>query len=190
MSCKVFLTVDTRRKHIPYQSETHDGSQNFGFKILKGKLHKIDSIQEAKGFPGIIHVLRALNESNSPFFSIGCEKYIGEQPFSGFYARGYIEFSFNYAIMANFANLAEFFRMFSIHCANSNTRSGDSFDFNMQPAHFKKIGLDGYSCCVWIRTGEHSSYSEAEQSYNRSAIFLAKFIETVGAPASLPEAIY
>ncbi|ATF04056.1 hypothetical protein PhaeoP75_04457 (plasmid) [Phaeobacter gallaeciensis] len=190
MSSQVFLTVEDRQKDIPYPPETHQDSQNFGFKPLKGKSEKVDKIQEAKGFPGIIAALKAINVQDSPFFSIGCEKYIGPEQYGGYYARGYIEFAFNYARMVSFPQAADLFRCFSIYYAQHEIYEYTTYNFDIQPAYFVKAKTDGYTCCVWIRTGHHASHKEAEQAYNKAVQLLADFISTVGPPENEPERIY
>jgi hypothetical protein len=190
MSKSIFLTVEDRTKDIPYPAESHQDSQNFGFKPLKGKPEKVAKIQEAKGFPGIIAALESINEYESPFFSIGCEKYIGPEQFGGFYARGYIEFAFNYTKMVSFAQAADLFRLFSEFSSQRGVPASTTYNFDLQPAHFRKAMVDGYSCCVWIRTGGHPDYDRAQNAYNEAALFLGDFIDGMGAPAGELERIY
>ncbi len=190
MNSQVFLTVECRRKDIPYPAETHKHSQNYGFKSLKGKPEKAEKIQEAIGFPGIIHALKAINASDSPFFSIGCEKYIGPHEFGGYYARGYIEFSFNYSRMVSFPQAADLFRTFSGYCDERGLPDGVTYNFDLQPAHFVRAKIDGYSCCVWIMTSGHASYEEAVSAFNHASQFFGEFIAAFGPPEDEPERLY
>jgi len=190
VSIRIFLTVEDRCKNIPYPPESHQESQNFGFKLLKGKIDKAEKIQEAKGFPGIISALKAINAKGSPFFSIGCEKYIGPEQCGGYYARGYIEFAFNYAQMVSFPQAADLFRSFSNFCYNHKTPESVTYNFDLQPAHFVKAKTDGYSCCVWTRTGGHKTHEDAERAYNSAVEFLGNFIGAIGPLTIESERIY
>jgi hypothetical protein len=190
VSSRVFMTVENRKKDIPYPAETRRDGQNFGFKSLKGKSGKTEGIQEAKGFPGIISVLLAINDVGSPFFSIGCEKYIGPEKFGGFYARGYIEFAFNYRKMVSFQQAADLFHDFSVFCSQKEIPEGTNYNFDLQPAYFTRAKVDGYSCCVWTKTVGHANHAEAERAYNDAVQFLGEFITRIGPPSNEPERIY
>ncbi len=182
--------MDERTKRIPYPPETHPDSQNYGFRSLKGKPDRAAKIKEANGFPGMIAALRSLNSDGSPFFSIGCEKYIGPQEFGGFYARGYIEFAYNYSQLVNFAQTADLFRVFSAFCSAREIDPRVTYNFDLQPAHFATVNTDGYSCCLWTRTGDHASIAEAKQSYNDAVKTLAEFFDGWGPPSPEPKRIY
>jgi hypothetical protein len=60
--------------------------------VLKGKLHKVASIQEAKDNSALQQVLKIINAAESAFFSVGCERSFNHGP-QGFWAKGYIEFA-------------------------------------------------------------------------------------------------
>lgn len=121
---QILMTINQRSKAIPYPAANHADSQNYGFQILKGKLDKIEGIQEAKDSKCIQEILGVLNATESPFFSAGCEKSFNKEA-NGCWAKGYIEFAFNYSKAVNDAiHYFPLFFHFSREAAEYLHRSG------------------------------------------------------------------
>lgn len=60
---------------VPYPAvDHHDGDKNHGYRRVKGNEEAIASIPEVEGFPEYRDFLIALNSSDSPVESVGCEK--------------------------------------------------------------------------------------------------------------------
>jgi hypothetical protein len=179
---QVFLTIETRSKAIPYPAASNADSQNFGFKPLKGKPDKIAKIQEAKGMPGIVKLLQALNAKDSPFFSVGCEKYIGDYHDGLFYVRGYVEFAFNYGPLLRDIQYMSLFKGFTDYVAKNPLSKGWSVNWDLQPAHFTSAKIDGYSCCLWLHVRSYLTHHEAVTNYNQLAEYQVGFFDSIGVP--------
>ena len=60
---------------IPYAPVCHeDGTQNHGYRSLKGDKASIAAIPEVVGLPEFQELLTAINRAESPIESVGCEK--------------------------------------------------------------------------------------------------------------------
>lgn len=60
---------------VPYPAVDHrNGEKNHGYRRIKGNEEAIASIPEVEGFPEYRDFLIALNSSDSPVESVGCEK--------------------------------------------------------------------------------------------------------------------
>jgi len=60
---------------VPYPAVDHrDGDKNHGYRHVKGNEKAVASIPEVEGFPEYRDFLMALNSSDSPIESVGCEK--------------------------------------------------------------------------------------------------------------------
>lgn len=176
---QIVLTINQRSKSIPYPAETHSGSQNFGFRVLKGRLDKIEGIQEAKDSSCIKQLLCTLNAEASPFFSVGCEKSFNRSP-SGFWAKGYIEFAFNYSkLVSDAAQYFPLFFHFSRYASDYVTKHDVQFWWELQQARFEAADCEGFSCCVWITTGQFGSSAESQVEWESAVEMLGAFIEAV-----------
>lgn len=178
-SQKILLTINERSKHVPYPPSSSDGSENFGFRVLKGKADKIDSIAELKDNEALKKIVHTINEDASPFFSVGCEKSFNRSA-NSFWAKGYIEFAYNCARAVSDA--AQYFPLF-FHFNRFAQRFTESnnvqFWFELQPAFFKKIDSAGFTCCVWITTGGHSSQEESFDAWCSAVQTLDSFLASV-----------
>jgi hypothetical protein len=67
--------TDVAETAVPYRPiPRQDAPSNYGFVDLRDNLGAISSIPEAFGVPGMEAILRSLNDTNSPFMSLGCER--------------------------------------------------------------------------------------------------------------------
>jgi hypothetical protein len=74
---KLILSIRNRGKAVPYggaDEDRPDGTRNCGFKNLKGKPEEVDSIPEARDNPSLKNALLVVNGTDTPFFTMGCEK--------------------------------------------------------------------------------------------------------------------
>ncbi|MDI1301005.1 MAG: hypothetical protein PSX71_03790 [bacterium] len=179
---KVLLAIENRGKAVPYESEKHKDSENYGFKALKGRMAEAEEVPEAKGFAEIISILKSINEEASPFFSVGCEKSFNKSK-DGYWAKGYIEFSFNYKELiidaVQYFPLFFHFHRYVEDFANSNSVQ---FLWELQPAHFIEADVDGFTVCVWITTGELKTLDAARALWLSAVKSLEGYLLTVGRP--------
>lgn len=176
---QVMLTINQRSKAIPYSAASHADSQNSGFRVLKGRLDKIESIQEAKDNKSIQEILRILNATESPFFSVGCEKAFNKGQ-DGYWEKGYIEFAFNYIhAISDAAHYFPLFFHFSREAAEYLKQHDIQFWWELQPANFIAANCTGFSCCVWITTGNFSTTDEAKKEWETGVAILSNFLHAV-----------
>lgn len=179
------LTVNARSKSIPYPAATNVHSQNYGFRILKGKPGKVDRVKEASDLPALIGILKAINSPASPFFSVGCEKAFPEFN-GGFCAKGYVEFAFNYSrLVSDATQYFPLFFHFNRYAADFLSSNNVQFWWDLQPAEFKAIDLAGFSCCVWVTTEIYPSVEAAISVFSSSLELLNSFLGQYGAPEGM-----
>ena len=184
-SMQIMLTINQQSKSIPYPAASHSDSQNYGFHVLKGKLDKCENVKEATETPSIISILKNLNSNESPFFSVGCERSYNQDN-EGHWAKGYIEFAFNYEQLVTDA--AQYFPLyfhFTKFIDEYLKVNEVQFWWDLQPAKFKKVSCMGYSSCIWITTGFHSSEEEAKQVWEKSINMLDEYLSKHGNPKDL-----
>jgi len=183
---QVVLTINEQPKEIPYPPASNAFSQNFGFRVLKGNLDKIESIQEAEDSECIRRFLRSLNSGESPFFSVGCEKSFNQDT-NGYWAKGYIEFAFNYRkLVSDATHYFPLFFHFNRYIADYIKERDVQFWWELQPARFKAANCDGFSCCIWITTGYFQSPDEARNIWESAISMLRVFVEGIMKPDAEP----
>lgn len=65
---------------IPYPAVRHeDGTQNHGYRPIKGDREAIEMIPEVQGYPDLAEFLVAINASDTQIESVGCEKLLQEE---------------------------------------------------------------------------------------------------------------
>jgi hypothetical protein len=107
------LTVTHRGKSVPYPSQNRERSVNHGFKSLKGVENGSTHVPEAADDPALQFAINRINARETAFFTLGCEKSFNRDH-SGFWARGYIEFAFNYVSMVKDAKIDSTYRSITI----------------------------------------------------------------------------
>ncbi len=150
---------------------------------MKGKPDEVEKIKEAKGLPGIIELLRAINVAETPFFSVGCEKCIEPYENGAFYARGYVEFAFNFAPLLRDVQYMALFKTFNDYILSKPLQEGWSVNWELQPAVFKAANVAGYSCCMWLHVRSYLTRDIAVRNYNDLARHLVGFFDGISPPA-------
>lgn len=186
MKAQVYLTIETRTKDIPYPASTSGGSQGFGFKPLKGKPLKVAGIKEVSEVPGVADLLRVINAKETPFFSVGCEKHIGPYDDGSFYVRGYVEFAFNHPEFLRDVQYMALFKHFNDYVSGKSLRPEWSVNWELQPAHFKKVEANGYTCCMWLHVRRYFTREKAVEEYNALARHLIEFFSAHKADKNRP----
>jgi hypothetical protein len=180
MHTSLLLTIKNRPKAIPYPSGEHDdGSKNHGFKPLKAVPEDVETIPEAQDNDSLKLALKRLNARRTPFFTVGCEKAYNKSQ-NGCWARGYLEFSFNYVEIA--ADPDYYFRIFfgfNQYVWEQQEQKTVQYHFELEPAHYMERNADGYTCSVWITTAEFPEDEQARSIWGSALDTLVGFLEQV-----------
>ncbi len=180
MDTNLILSIVPRTKTIPYEAQTHpDGSNNYGFKPLKGRLGEIATIPEIQDLCALRETLEAINHPATALFSIGCEKAFNQLP-NGFWAKGFVEFAFNHPDLALDASYC--FKLFFDFNHMVWDRQFDlplQYHFELEGAHFLSVDRHGYTTCVWLTTLVLPTADEAKDVYSRGLRFLADFLRQI-----------
>jgi hypothetical protein len=175
---KLPLIIEQRSKAIPYPAELDDGRTNHGFKDVKGNPEAIDAIAEIQDCRSLRDALQALNAPETQFFTVGCEKALNEHD-GKFWKRGYLEFSFNYAELVRDA-VSYFMLFFHFNQAppirEFLPKQSVQFAWELQGCRFKKAGVGGFTCCVWITTGDYPTAPACEAAWDEAVDLLAGFL--------------
>jgi hypothetical protein len=182
ISIQIMLTINQQSKIIPYPATNNVDSQNYGFRVLKGNLDKIQYIQEAKDSKCIQEILRTLNSTDSSFFSVGCEKSYNEDR-DGFWVKGYIEYAFNYRkLIIDATHYFPLFFHFNKQVSVLLSQHKLQYWWDLQPANFLAAKCDGFSCCIWVTTGSFLGMAEAKDEWEFAVEQLSTFFKTVKQP--------
>src|ERR1700732_1386852 len=152
---ELILSIRNRGKAIPYfgSDKRSDGSENHGFKALKGRTYDVDLVPEVLDNAALRNAVITLNDPGTPFFTIGCEKSCNREN-SGYWMKGYLEFSFNYTELVSDARYYfELFFHFNDWFHQQLQRAIVSYHFELDGAIFtNKSSAHGFTTTVWIRT--------------------------------------
>lgn len=120
-----------------------------------------------------------INESGTPFFTIGCEKDIAAED-GGWRMGGYIEFAFNYSDLAqNAANYFPVFFHFDRVLKEQDVPVPIQFQWELAPAKLLDAsGIVGYTAIVWVRTGLAPSRDLLLDTWSAALNGLAHFLAT------------
>jgi hypothetical protein len=184
------LSISPYGKTIPYAGSglvRADGNANYGFKNLKIKPDLIEAIPELASDKPLKSLVLKLN-TNSNFFSTGCfSQAIRES--QSYRHRGYIEFSFNCRFYVQDArNYFSLFFHFENFLRQHHFSESVEFDWKIEEAYFSDIGIQGFSCAIFVRTADHSSCENTHDCWQRSLQILESFFVSAPNPSSV--AIY
>jgi len=175
---ELILTLKNRCKAIPYIAQKReDGTVDHGFRVLKGRPEEIPSIPEVRDSEALQYALAAINEEQTAFFTVGCEKDLNQSP-EGFWARGYLEFSFNNAAAAMADHYFQLFFQFNRHCWASRCDFPVQYHFEIEEADFQESGSRGFTTAVWMTTLCLPA-AEALAAWGQAARFLADFLASI-----------
>lgn len=181
MQPQSFLTISAAFKHIPYTSaDRPDGEHCHAFTALKGvSRERIGAVPEVADSEPLRSALVLINESATPFFTIGCEKDIAEED-DGWRMGGYIEFAFNYSDLApDAAHYFSLFFHFDRILKAQDVPVPIQFQWELAPAKFLDAsGVVGYTAIVWVRTGHARSRDLLLDTWSAVLNDLAHFLAT------------
>lgn len=185
----MMLTIRNRGKGVPYGGRgelREDGSANYGFKPLKGKPEEAARIPEVQDEEHFRDALVAINDLSTAFFTVGCEKSFNHEEGAGNWARGYIEFAFNYCDLVEDAQW--YFKLFFDfnHFVWSNQFNEPvQFHFELEAAHFFQGNCDGYTVAVWITTATTPAEEDVRVVWGKAVGLLTEFLKQYQAPPSM-----
>lgn len=172
MQTNIILSIKSSKKTIPYAGAGTD----HGFKPLKGRPDEAATIPEVHDSDALKNALVKINNNATPFFTVGCALSINSEP-GGFWAKGYLEFSFNYIEIAKDSpNYFLLFEQFNKYIRASGFNLPVDFNFQLEEANFPAIAADGHTASVWITTAEFPARDDAQKTWNQSIGLLADFL--------------
>jgi hypothetical protein len=175
----LLLTIRNRGKGIPYGGSgvpREDGSANYGFKALKGKPEEAARIAEAQDNEHLKNALVAINDRDTPFFTVGCEKAFNKDDGSH-WAKGYLELAFNYCDMVGDAqSYFKLFFEFNNLIVNSRFDLPVQYHFELEPAYFIDANCHGFTVAIWITTADLPTAEEAREAWGEAVNFLTDYL--------------
>lgn len=176
---QLMLSIRNRGKGVPYGGRgvpRENGSANYGFKALKGKPEEAALIHEVQDDEHFRNALVAINDQNTPFFTVGCEKSFNKDD-EGFWARGYLELAFNYCELVEDAKwYFKLFFDFNNHVWQNKFNEPTQYHFEMEGAHFFEGNCAGYTVAIWITTAVLPTNEEVKEVWGKSVDFLTSFL--------------
>ncbi|MER8457670.1 hypothetical protein NKH24_16435 [Mesorhizobium sp. M1300] len=176
------LSIDHRPKGIPYGPTglRPDRSENFGFKNLKGELHRLAEIPELAEDPALYGLVSKINQPETGLLTIGCVSGPAINEDRGFRFSGYVEFAFNDA--DKIADAADYFPVFfhfdrALHVDKFAEQV--RFDWELKPANFVEADTGGYTMTIIINTAFHKTEATARVAWNTALDWLGDFLSSV-----------
>ncbi|AZO69955.1 hypothetical protein [Mesorhizobium sp. M1D.F.Ca.ET.043.01.1.1] len=186
------LSIDHRPKGIPYGPGVRDdGTENFGFKNLKGELHRLSEIPELAEDPALFDLVSKINKPETGLLTIGCVSGPVIKDDRGFHFSGYVEFAFNDA--DKIADAAHYFPVF-FHWDRG--LDGDKFsqrvrfDWRLKPAHFADANVGGFTAIIVINTAFLETEAAARIAWNTALDWLGDYLASVPDEAAPGRRLY
>lgn len=168
-------------------SETKDISQtNYGFKNLKIKPSLIETIPELADDASLKSLVKALNQSETCFFTVGCfSELLNTHP--GYSRQGYLSFSWNCTgCVQDAINYFALYFHFNKSLRSKGFNQPVQFKWIVQEAFFSDSKIDGFTCSVHVKTRFMSSVEQADQVWQLSLRMIGAYLENVETLASIP----
>jgi len=177
MQTTIQLVLRNYKKEIPYMAEDRGGGNaNHGFMNLKGKPEQAASIAEVQDNEHLKRAIITINEINTPFFTVGCEKSLNQKD-EIFWMRGFIEFAFNHReLVADFRNYFEVFVDFNHFIWQRKFEQPVVYSWEIEGALFRKVNSDGFSVAVWITTGDLSAAAETQRVWESAVDIFGEYL--------------
>lgn len=157
-----YLSIRQDGKGVPYggmSEPREDGTQNFGFKNIKGAPQDVALIPELRDDAPMRDLMAALAHPDVGVFTIGCES----GPVEGdgqLRLTGYVEFSLNSrSAIGDAAVYFPLFFHFDRFLHETAFAASVMFTWELMAASFVEKHVDGFTCTVFVNT----SYSEKRE---------------------------
>lgn len=175
------LQIDNSAKGIPYGGTgevRQDGHANYGFRNLKGALHRIEEIPELSGDASLRELVRRINGPETGLLSIGClSAPVAEE--QGHRVTGYVEFAFNSA--EAISDAGHYFPIF-FHFDRVLHETGYDeayFHWELMGAEFREADAGGFTMSVTVNTGHFGTEKEARNVWSEALALLADYLASV-----------
>ncbi|MEO1396383.1 MAG: hypothetical protein AAFV90_26115 [Cyanobacteria bacterium J06634_5] len=193
------LTLSPYARAIPYAADrlaidaqqtgtlqTSSQQVNYGFKNLKIKPSLIETIPELADDASLKALVKAINQSNTCFFTVGCfsERSQTEQ---GHRRRGYLSFAWNCAgCVQDAINYFALYFHFEKSLRENGFNQPVQFKWIIQESAFSDAKIDGFACAVHLETRALSSPEQADLVWQISLRMIGAYLETVKTLTSTP----
>ena len=166
-------------KDVPYPIDIRADSIGYGFKDLKGKPELVSTVPEVSLMQGMQKALRELCRAETPFFSIGCEQRVGEAGTREHWAKGFIEFAYNFEPAARYENYRTLLANFKESGPFGSVPAPAIFDWVVAPVRLTNHQVLIHSCSVWITARGRKRPAKARKALDESFEALGVFLGTV-----------
>jgi hypothetical protein len=188
----LILSIRNFSKGVPYYGSglRPDGSENHGFKPLKGHTDDVALIPEAQDNSALRNALLALNGQATPFFTLGCEKSCNQDK-SGYWMRGFLELSFNYTeLVLDAQRYFKLFFDFNHWFWEQAQEATVEYHFQLEGASFMNISVNGFTVVVWITTVLVPTAEDAQKAWAWALDTLVTFLMSIAPNPALRGHIY
>lgn len=175
------LQIDNTGKGIPYGAGgiRADGHTNYGFRNLKGALHRIEEIPELIGDLALRELVTRINGPETGLLSIGClSAPVSDE--QGHRLTGYVEFAFNSA--EAISDAGHYFPIF-FHFDRILHETGYDdevyFHWELMGAEFREADAGGFTTSVTVNTGHFATEEEARKVWSEALALLADYLASV-----------
>lgn len=162
------LAISNSGKGIPYGGigeARADGSENHGFRLLKGSLERLSEIPELREDDALRDLVAAINAPETGLLSVGCGSYPVVAD-GGHRVTGYIEFAFN--SVEGITDAGNYFPMFFHFDRMLFDQKFDlnvRFNWELMGASFREVPAEGFTMTVFVNTGFHGSPDSARDTW-------------------------
>jgi hypothetical protein len=187
--CLNYLSIRFDPKAVPYGANPEareDGSQNFGFKNVKGNAKAASAIPELASDPALKSIVVAISDPKCSFFTIGCLS-SDMQEMDGHKVTGYLEFAVNSKKLSTEAQTYfKFFFEFNQFVLQQQFRENVTLNWELRPANFHEVNAHGFTASIVINTHPTSSSLQARRCWNETMGALEAFLTNWQFPTEDP----
>ncbi|HEV7894035.1 MAG TPA: hypothetical protein VGP08_25695 [Pyrinomonadaceae bacterium] len=179
---ELLLLINDHFKTVPYQAvDRGNGHPNHGFKVIKGTLEEAAKIAEVQDEEHLKNALIKINDHSTALFTIGCEKAFNQDG-TEFWARGFLEFAFNYPQLVDDAqNYFKLFFNFNEYLRDRKFNEPVRYQWELEGNRFVDVGCDGFSVVVWITTAIFNNPEEPRRVWGIAVDHLTEYLENIKA---------
>ncbi len=184
---RIPLKIGAQKLAIPYRSENHEASVNYGFMDLKADPTLIPLVPEVQDWPEFEVLLKAVNSSRSVFRSLGCEKSFSEHrdlssPHLTTKLVSYIDIAFDdIALNTNMVMFEEMMGAYKSFAQDQEFDRFVKFDPELTETRFTKEGVSGWCISIWV-AGFGTSEDEARRAWSTVILALTHFFSSGWTP--------
>lgn len=167
----VGLTIAHGGKGIPYGGHggpREDGTENHGFKNLKGHPERLSEIPELNDSPALFELVAAISDPENGLVSVGCAVWDFSDG-NGHRREGYIEFVINSAKQtADAQNYFPLFFHFDRMLHEEGFHEIVNYHWELQGASFWPSDASGFTCSISVRTPYAADPEDAKSAWEQA----------------------